>query len=39
MKIPSSQRENWLAVLLFLIAVAVLITATTSNPVWIYQGF
>jgi hypothetical protein len=32
-------RENRLAILLCLIAIAVLIATTDSAPRWIYQGF
>jgi len=32
-------KENLLALLLFLIIVAVLIATTDSSPLWIYQGF
>ena len=32
-------RENRLALLLCLIAIAVIIFTASSAPVWIYQGF
>ncbi len=32
-------RENWLALLLALILVALLIFAADTSPTWIYQGF
>ncbi len=32
-------RENWLALLLALILVALVIFAADSSPTWIYQGF
>ena len=32
-------RENLLAVLLCLMAIAVLILTADSSPTWIYQGF
>jgi hypothetical protein len=34
-----ASRENRLALLLFLIIVAVLLAVTDSAPIWIYQGF
>jgi hypothetical protein len=32
-------RENMLALLLFLIVVALVIFTADSSPTWIYQGF
>ncbi len=32
-------RENWLALLLALILVALVIFAADTSPTWIYQGF
>jgi len=32
-------RENWLALLLALILVALVIFTADTSPTWIYQGF
>ncbi len=32
-------RENWLALLLCLILIALTIFAADTTPTWIYQGF
>lgn len=32
-------RENWLALLLCLLLIALLVLTADSSPQWIYQGF
>lgn len=36
---PLFSRENILAVLLCLLAIALVILTADSSPIWIYQGF